>query len=149
MDQHGPLSSTSSWSSPQPMIMVQREQTAARPRRTLGTPIQIANKYLPLDFVRARPASAGPGRRPLGMRRSSSIWLGERRITTLDSQTDQSKRTEFVCPSTRPLSAGSERRSTARQIGEKEQNSSIRQLVHTHIIFSVTHTCLSHTHTYS
>ena len=40
----------------------------------------------------------------------------------------QSKRTEFVCPSsTSPLSAGSERRSTARQISKKEQNSSVRR----------------------
>ena len=38
--------------------------------------------------------------------------------------------TEFVCPSsTRPMSAGSERRSTARQISQKVQNSSVRCLV--------------------
>ena len=38
--------------------------------------------------------------------------------TTLDGQTDKLKRTEFVCPS-------STRRSTARQISQKEQNSSV------------------------
>jgi hypothetical protein len=71
--------------------MVQREQTAARPRRTLCTPIQIANKYLPLDSVRARPASAGPGRRPLGMRRSLYLEseVGEIGTMTNDRRFDR------------------------------------------------------------
>jgi hypothetical protein len=45
----------------------------------------------------------------------------------LDGQTDKSKRTEFDCPSSAPLSAGSERRLTARQISQKEPNSSVRR----------------------
>ena len=41
-----------------------------------------------------------------------------------DSQTDKSKRTEFVCPwPALPLSTGSDRCLTARLIREKEQNS--------------------------